>query len=86
MSDSFNAERVVVVTPVLRAKPLPPLAEPGVVPGGHTFADSLVSDVLLGLLLAASAALIPGEAGTVLETPLTWSDVLETTRSWVRGA
>lgn len=37
----------------------------------------LISRMLLAILLAAIAALIPGEGPRILDAPLTWSDLFQ---------
>ncbi len=44
---------------------------------GTASEPSLISRVLLAMLLAAGAVLIPGEATRALETPLSWSDLFQ---------
>ena len=43
---------------------------------GAAVAQTLASRILLGLYLAVRALLIPGEAGRLSSTPLSWDDVL----------
>jgi hypothetical protein len=64
---------------VIRPQPVPSIEDPsppvGTVVCVQPRHQSLVSRVLLAVVLAAIAALIPGEAATILEGPLTWSDL-----------
>jgi hypothetical protein len=64
---------------VIRPQPVPSIdgASPAVgAVNVHPRHESLISRVLLAVVLAAIAALIPGEAAMILDGPLTWSDLL----------